>query len=158
MITIGIDPGKTGAVAIFDGGWTVVDCPTVTAKIGKSIKQIPDPGLMSEILRPYAGRARVALEKVHAMPGQGVSSMFSFGTNYGIWQGIVAAFEMPITLVTPQSWKKAMLAGMGKGKDEARIRALQLFPALKSSLGRKRDIGRADALLIGEYGRVSVIG
>jgi crossover junction endodeoxyribonuclease RuvC len=96
----------------------------------------------------------VFLEKVSAMKGQGVTSMFSFGTNYGTWLGIIAAFHFPYTLVTPQAWKKAMMEGMDKSNDDGdRQRALQLFPEMGVHLARKKDDGRADALLICEYGR-----
>ena len=57
-----------------------------------------------------------ALEKVGAMPGQGVVSMFTFGHAAGAVAGVLAALEVPVTLVTPQRWKKA--AGLiGTDKD-----------------------------------------
>jgi len=158
MIYVGIDPGQTGAVAIHMGAeWDVCDCPSFEMKVGKSTKTILDPGGMAHLLRYLADQkedeVHVFLEKVHAMKGQGVSSMFSFGSNFGCWQGIIAAFQFKVTLVTPQAWKKRMMAGMGKDKDASRLRALQLFPHLREHLTRKKDNGRADALLIGEYGR-----
>ena len=83
------------------------------------------------------------------MPGQGVSSMFGFGVSYGILQGVIASLGIPSVLVTPQRWKKA--AGlMGKPKDYARTLAQRLYPA--AELSRKKDIGRADAILIARYG------
>ena len=83
------------------------------------------------------------------MPGQGVASMFNFGMGYGIIQGVVSALGIPYELVTPQSWKKR--AGLiGKDKDNARTMAQQLYP--DAPLGRKKDIGRADALLIARFG------
>lgn len=155
MIIIGIDPGNTGAAAIYEGGqWVVHDCPTAKVKVGKSNKTVSDPGMMAEVLRPYiGGDVHVYLEKVSAMPGQGVTSMFTFGTNYGAWQGVVGAFGFVLNLVTPQAWKKELMEGMSKEKDAARLRASQLFPSMRSQLSRKKDIGRADALLIAEYGR-----
>ena len=78
--------------------------------------------------------------------------MFNFGKGFGLWLGILAGLGIPHTLVTPQAWKKEMMQGMGD-KDAARIRAQELFPHCVDSLSRKKDIGRADALLIAEYGR-----
>jgi hypothetical protein len=83
--------------------------------------------------------------------------MFGFGKGYGMWIGIVAALEIPYTLVTPQAWKKELMQGI-KDKDAGRLRAMQLFPAYNEWLVRKRDIGRADALLIAEYGRRQLKG
>lgn len=162
-IVIGIDPGKTGAVAICGARLPafiqsnktriVIDCPTVMAKVNNKSKEVQDPGLMAMILRPYVGEdVHVYLEKVSAMKGQGVTSMFSFGTNYGTWLGIIAAFRFPYTLVTPQAWKKVMMSGMDRSDDSDRQRALQLFPEMSGELSRKKDDGRADALLICEYG------
>src|SRR5690606_2041087 len=110
------------------------------AEIGTIIRYIND---MSRV-RPTA-----YVEKVGAMPGQGVSSMFNFGMGVGVLQGVLAACGIPYFLVTPQSWKKrASLSG--KDKDMARTMAQQLYPS--ASLGRKKDIGRADAMLIARYG------
>ena len=83
------------------------------------------------------------------MPGQGVSSMFNFGMGYGAIQGVLAGLCVPLHLVTPQKWKKHQ-GLIGKDKDCARTLAQQLYP--EASLARKKDIGRADAILIGDYG------
>jgi len=91
------------------------------------------------------------IEKVGAMKGQGVTSMFSFGKGFGIWIGILAAFRVPYTFVTPQAWKKMIMAGK-HDKDAYRIRAQELYPGYAAQLNRKKDNGRADALLIAHYG------
>lgn len=52
---------------------------------------------------------RACLEKVHAMPGQGVTSMFTFGENFGFWKGFLAAHKVPYVLTTPQVWMKEIL-------------------------------------------------
>jgi hypothetical protein len=46
------------------------------------------------------------LEKVHSMPRQGVRSTFAFGKNYGFVTGLLTAFRIPLTLMTPQEWQK----------------------------------------------------
>lgn len=170
-VHVGIDPGKSGAVAIYEQGkWRVFDCPLVetktvtrkskkTGKVTKNVKKEASPLLMAGIFREigngYAldGPIVVHIEKVSAMPGQGVTSMFSFGRNYGQWEGVVAALNYVVNHVTPQRWKKTMLADMPKGKEVSRMRALQLFPYLANDLKFKKHDGRAEALLIGEYGR-----
>jgi len=99
---IGIDPGKKGAVVILTDGITA-EYPTPLV-----CRKHHDPAGMAQLLR----RENIgelwrcaALEKVHAMPGQGVTSMFSFGTSWGIWQGILAAMKIPYILVGPVSGK-----------------------------------------------------
>lgn len=157
MIYIGIDPGKTGAVAVIGpaGLVQVWDCPTMQVRVNNKAKDVADPALMANLLRRVEGEnIHAFLEKVSAMPGQGVTSMFTFGTNFGMWQGILAALQIPYTLVTPQAWKKVVMDGMDKSsKDAGRVRAIQLWPKCAEQLSRKKDIGRADAMLIAEYGR-----
>lgn len=160
---LAIDPGKTGAVARYRSRqWEVYDCPTVTistrnarTKSGKSVKEYCDPAGMSHLLKSLiAGKeAVVFIEKVTAGKAQGATSMFNFGQGFGMWQGILAALELPYTWITPQAWKKVMLAGFGKEKDASLARAKQLFPYLVPQLTRKKDDGRAEAVLIGEFAR-----
>jgi crossover junction endodeoxyribonuclease RuvC len=90
--------------------------------------------------------AHVVVEKVGAMPGQGVSSMFNFGRSAGIIEGVVAALRMPSTYVTPAAWTKAV--GRAAGKDASRMRAMELFPTRADLFKRAKDDGRADAALI----------
>jgi len=105
---------------------------------------------MVALLTPYAGAGlQVLIEASQAMPGQGVRSMWTTGYGYGLWLGILAALQLPYTPVRPVVWKKAV--GLGKDKEQARLRAQQLFPA--ADLRRKRDHGRAEALLLAWYGR-----
>lgn len=150
---IGIDPGLSGAVAIIhdDGKVAIVDTPTTLIKKGKKSKHDYLPVQMADILGSREV-CHVFIESVHAMPGQGSVSMFRFGEGYGLWIGIIAALGLPHTKVTPQAWKKALMAGI-KDKDASRQRAQELFPQCVAELSRKKDIGRADALLIAEYGR-----
>jgi crossover junction endodeoxyribonuclease RuvC len=156
MIHIGIDPGLDGAVAIReDDEIKIFDTPTFTIKNGKKKKRLCDSQGMASILSPYVGKdVHVALEKVHSMPGQGVASMFSMGEGLGIWKGLIAMAGFQITLITPQSWKKKLMQGMGKEKDAARVRAIELFPNKYEELKLKKHHGRADALLISEYLRM----
>lgn len=144
---IGIDPGNTGAVAFLDGDKlvTVHDMPLMAN--GK--KQQVNAYELNRILGIFYGDPTdVVIEKVGAMPGQGVSSMFNFGMGFGVLQGVAAGRGFPIHLVTPQSWKKHFSL-IGKDKDNARTVAQQLYP--DAPLGRKKDVGRADAILIARF-------
>lgn len=154
MTIIGIDPGLTGAVAILcNGVLAIFDTPTECIKKGKSNKQEFLPAEMASIFSAVRGQECCCfIEKVGAMPGQGVSSMFGFGKGYGMWIGILAALRIPYTLVTPQAWKKALMQGLSD-KDASRGRAQQLFPEYSEFFKLKKHNGRADAALIAEHGR-----
>ena len=92
------------------------------------------------------------IEAVHSMPKQGVASSFSFGRGLGIWEGILSAYSIPYVKVSPQRWKKEMLADMPRdNKDSSRIAATRLFPNASDMLARKKDDGRAEALLMAAY-------
>lgn len=149
-VIIGIDPGASGAIAVINDGRfdEVRDMPTIEVKRGpRTINEVSPSGLAS-LIPMNASHAFV--EKVGAMPGQGVSSMFAFGNYYGMIQGILAAKGIPYTLVTPQKWQKDM--SVREGKDGARERARQLLPDSAEYLTRVKDHGRADAILIALWG------
>lgn len=152
MFAIGIDPGLSGAIAIFDiqrGSLEVVDTPTLEITVGKSKKRtIAEQELVSILAAAIPGRAFV--ERVAARPGQGVSSMFSFGLAYGQVRGVLACHQIPYTLVTPAEWRRALK--VPEGKDGSRQRAMELFPAYAGLFRRKCDDGRSDAALIAYWG------
>lgn len=156
MIAIGIDPGLSGAVAIIDtdGSGRSIGMPiAVYAKTG-FVKNALDLNGLKTLLKDNAYRnslginVRVFMERVNAMPGQGVASMFSLGMSYWGAAGVVAGLGLPLHLVTPMEWKAHFK--LTKDKDLARGLASRLFPEV--DLSRKKDHGRAEALLIARYG------
>lgn len=155
-VLVGVDPGISGAVAVLRGMEVeFYDTPTLTLKTGKSIKHAIDAQACADLLRKIDPDFLV-IEKVWAMPGaggaaMGVSSAFNFGMGFGIWLGIIVALQIPHEQVPPNTWKKALMEGMGKEKDASRQRAMQLFPKTAKDLTRVKDHGRADALLIAHY-------
>lgn len=152
MIIIGIDPGLSGAIAFYDTveqTVEVVDMPVLElVRNGKKKREVSAQALANQL----AGRKvhSAFLERVNAMAGQGVTSVFSFGRSTGIVEGVLAAYDIPTTLVTPQAWQKAV--SQRAGKDGSRERAMQLFPAQADLFQRKKDDGRSDAALIAYYG------
>jgi crossover junction endodeoxyribonuclease RuvC len=149
MMICGVDPGVSGALAFFDpmnGSLDVEDMPTLAVlRNGKSKSHVNAAALAALMERADV----VVVERVGAMPGQGVSSMFSFGRSLGIVEGVAAGLGKPIHYAAPVAWTKAMkVAG---GKDGARARACELFPSAASAFSRKKDAGRADAALIAMY-------
>ena len=103
----------------------------------------------------YGGeRAVCCLEHVGAMPGQGVTSMFSFGQNFGWIQGALQALSIPYELIRPQKWKKEFSITGDKNSSIAVCK--RLFPEvslLPSERSRKENDGMAEALLMAEYAR-----
>jgi crossover junction endodeoxyribonuclease RuvC len=155
LTTIGIDPGQTGAIACCHGSIItgVKDMPTWKRTHGKG-QEVDPYSLTSILMEMTAGKdcVHVYLEQVAAMPGQGVSSTFHFGESVGVILGVCGALQLPLLRITPQYWKKA--AGLvGKDKDAARGLAIQRHPEVSDMLTRKKDVGRADAILIAEFGR-----
>lgn len=153
VLVLGIDPGQTGAVAVYDGERieAVFDMPTMPRLHGKG-NQVDPYALTTVLIDLRAGRrASAIIEAVSAMPGQGVSSTFHFGESLGVVLGVLGALQVPVRMVTPARWKRA--AGiLGRDKDAARTLAIQHHPEVADQLTRKKDIGRADAVCIARFG------
>jgi crossover junction endodeoxyribonuclease RuvC len=165
MIFCGIDPGLSGAIAVLDSetkAISFVDTPVVEVRVGKKMKHQQDAYAISSLLRSLcSGKdVMVTIEKVNAMPGSdgeggrqsmGATSAFNFGVGFGMWLGILAALEIPHQQVHPRTWKSFMMPDMGKEKDGSRVKAMQLYPQSAKDLTRKKDHGRADALLMAAW-------
>lgn len=157
---IGIDPGMTGAVAIFSHAnlSTVFDIPSVRdtnkSKRKVDIDQLVD--LFGAHLWPIGGEFRVYMELSHAMPGQGVSGMFSYGRTNGLIEGVLTALgfagrQSPIVKVPPAVWKRRLsLLSNAHIKDAAMKKAKAMYPHAPLKLVKHHN--RAEAILIGHYG------
>ena len=148
---VGIDPGLSGAIAhMYDGVIITADMPIFEVIKAKKKQREVDAVQLSTIIANF-NPSMIVLEKVHAMPGQGVTSMFNFGRAFGAVEGVVGALRIPITHVTPQRWKSALRLSSDKG--ESRRLATQLFPASADQWTRVKDDGRAEAALLAWYGQ-----
>ncbi len=150
---IGVDPGLSGALVLIDHEKKfieVFDVPTMASTKKRNKVNCPEVAkIVERWRRKYEGSLTAYIEDVHAMPKQGTSSMFSFGRSFGNLEMALAYAMIPTVYVPATSWKKR--AGLrGKEKDTARALAQQLFPT--ADLARKKDIGRAEALLIAYFG------
>ena len=152
-VIIGIDPGITGAFAVLEAETLnlldVQDLPTLTKNKKQKFNGV---GLTNPLLQWKSGKHSVQmcyLENVHAMPKQGVSSMFSMGRNPGIIEGVITALVLPVTYVSPVVWKRRAKL-IRKEKDESRTRAIELYP--EAPHARKKDYNRAEAILIARFG------
>ena len=151
---IGCDPGALGAIAILEDDGKLVhvfDMPSVEVVVGGKAKRRVSPEMLAAELRLYANQGAVCyVEQVGAMPGQGVSSMFAFGQAFGIVLGVMAGLAIPTQTVTPSKWKKDLK--LNTGKDAARAKAAQIWPAHAGEFKRVKDDGKAESALIAVWG------
>lgn len=154
MIVAGVDPGATGAVAIFDTErrtLELIDMPTFVEQQSRGKKKTRvDAMALARIMTLVVGVIDVAcVEKVGAMTGQGTSSMFAFGRATGIVEGVLACVSDRLITLRPQQWQPlARVKGGADIKLHARNRAMVLFPNNAHQFKRVKDSGRADAALI----------
>ena len=135
MYYIGIDPGKTGAMAVLSitGGFLAIH------DFEESFDELKNLALNQPTM--------VYLEEVHSMPKQGVASTFAFGENFGWWKGILQAFGIPFKTIRPQDWQKGLVPKRGTLTDKPSLSvARQLYP--EAPLNLKKHHNRADAILI----------
>lgn len=156
---LGIDIGLDGAIVVFKSGnpVAVIEMPTMADSYGSkpNARQINCAALHDEIDHVRAlwnePIQSAWLERISAMPGQGVTSMFRLGASFGAVLGVLGALKIPVQLVRPQEWKKYY--GLLKApKDMSRTKAVQKFPTLAYRMRRRCDHNLADAVLIGNYG------
>lgn len=148
---IGIDPGCSGAAVALTADHSLIQALLMpTFKNGKSSRV--NGAALAAFLRQYnVYGAHAYLESVHAMPKQGVSSVFTFGHAAGVAEGILQGLGIAYTLVPPQAWKKR--AGLiGQDKDAARSRAIQLWPTWRDLDLKGKGQALADAALIAKFG------
>ena len=153
MIVLGIDPGLSGALASWNGE-TLITLEVPTFKAASRGKEVDWATLAFNVDLMFPEVDHAFIERVSSRPKEGVASAFKFGYVCGGLRGLIVARGVPLTLVTPLTWKRAMGLGTA-GKDAAVARATQLFPIEAGSFrGPKGGIkdGVAEAALIAYYG------
>lgn len=141
MLYIGADPGKSGAVAVLDGSGAIV-C------VVRNSGTLSDRwAALSAAIGTHAAAA--ALERVHAMPGQGVTSCFTFGAEYGVLHAWLIALGVEIAHVSPQVWQREMQCLTRGKKNVSKAAAQARWPA------HKVTHADADALLLAEWVRLT---
>ncbi len=140
---LSIDPGAvSGGFAVFD------EQRLVTAGHLPVVDGMISPQLFAGIFSQFPAIDEVVIERVGAMPGQGVSSTFKFGRGVGILEGVAAALGKRITYVAPTVWKRDV--GVSADKEASRRKAMDLWPEFASLIfAKKKDHGPAEAALIG---------
>jgi crossover junction endodeoxyribonuclease RuvC len=153
MMILGIDPGVTGAIAVFYQGLlsTVLDIP-YTQEGSKKVKKCVHVKKLVEMLALLDDESIVYLEQAQSMPGQGVSSTFHYGRTNGIIEGVLGALGfIQVKKVVPARWKRQLgLIGNTSQKHADLLKARRLYPDAELHLAKHHN--RADAILIGHYG------
>jgi Holliday junction resolvasome RuvABC endonuclease subunit len=142
MRVLGVDPGAvSGAYALIEqvNGRAV---PPIADDIPVVDRQV-NAAEWSRIVRDLDPDVAV-VEQVGSMPKQGVASTFKFGMGCGLIRGVLAGAGVPIISVTPAKWKKHF--SLDSDAEKSRALAVRRFPT--APLARKKDHGRAEALLM----------
>lgn len=138
---LGVDPGKTGAMAI-------VKYPKIEIYDWEGVV------VTAERIRAWNVKFDIAgafLEDVHAMPTDGNVSAFRFGRNRGAWEGILCALQIPLKTISPKQWRKGVfLPGDRRPLKKRSLDAVcRLFPDVAVKyFSRAMDHNRAEAALI----------
>ena len=154
MITIGVDPGLSGAVAVLQDGCFVAveDMPIVLKGRASTVKNEVSPEALLAILRekvPPVEDVAAVIERVSSRPGEGVASSFSLGDSFGVARAVMAVARVRVCYVTPAAWKKQFK--LTSDKELSRALALRLFPEAAYALRFKKHDGRAEALLLARW-------
>ena len=160
-VFIGIDPGKDGALAVLGYRDAPVLVPFGEAEYANQLRRLVPLAYTASTVETAQAVWRFdpadpfcVVEHVNAMPGQGVTSCFSFGQNFGFILGLLTAFRVPYELVRPQKWKKEF--SCTSDKNTSVEVAQRMFPGVdlrRTPLCKKPHDGIAEALLMAEYAR-----
>jgi crossover junction endodeoxyribonuclease RuvC len=149
-LVLAIDPGLSGAVCrLGQGKLEILRDFKIKTDIARAIKTLS------------AGVSHAIIEFVHAMPGQGVCSMFSFGRSAGVADGALslALPEVQPEEVSPQKWQGFFRAQFGilKGTEfDSRAIASKIFPSFAPYFKRVKDHNSGDAVLMAVWKAVQL--
>ncbi len=155
-LIVGIDPGLRGGLAALAPDGAVAGVwPMPVAGGEVHAAGVADLLRSLRCLDNLQDIGLVCLEKVGAMPKQGVASTFRFGTGWGMVRGVCAALGLPTQLVQPVTWKKRVLLGYPHDKTGAIRFCADRWPGADLVLPgcRVPHDGMAEALCLAAYGR-----
>jgi hypothetical protein len=157
-IDIGVDPGKTGALAAIDHHTgdliDIADMPVIG-------KHVSAAGVSAWLIDMAShGTLVVVLEDVHSMPRDGSAGAFSFGRSKGVVEGGVAFAGWPLHYVAPAKWMRAVGIPTGltlkERKDATRRLATNTWPNEQAWFAGTKHDGRAAAALLAGWCRANV--
>ena len=147
---IGIDPGASGALCFTNSEEKQIyshKCHELIS--GRRLT-------VSMAVNAFKSNKIIAyIEKVHAMPHDGRSSLFKFGVNYGVWLGILNSIKgvNKIIEVSPQKWMKFWENKIGEKLPKVKKDRKNKLKEMASVFTEKpATLWNADAVLITMYG------
>lgn len=164
MIIIGVDPGQKGAVCLMHierKQPVFVDIPNKPDRKGHSGIALDADKLRKELIYWLDGYANddctdevIAYYEEQHVFGQSLNSkgIKTFFADYGATLAVLEVIGVPYVLVKPTTWQSGV--GKPKGKEGSIWLAQKLYPKaeLVKPKARTPSDGRADALLIADYG------
>lgn len=142
---IGIDPGLTGGMVSLDSTACIAGSVSFDGK---------NPLVVAKDFILNFDKTIIFIEDVHAMPGNGVVSMFNFGRGFGSLVGLIYGMGRTASLVSPQTWQKE-LPKVVDAYAPPKQRVLEAITALglsdKLTVKRKPHQGLCDAYFIARY-------
>ncbi|XP_041996840.1 Holliday junction resolvase MOC1, chloroplastic-like isoform X1 [Salvia splendens] len=155
---VGVDPDLSGALAVLkpDNSAQVYDSPHLKVLVGNRVRKRLDLKSIIQLLQKVDAPigTTVYIEQSIPYPQDGKQGWWSGGFGYGLWLGVLVASGYSVVPVPASLWKNGFkLTGSRSSKDESRELATTLFPSMSPLLKRKKDHGRAEALLIAAHGK-----
>lgn len=150
MIYTGVDPGKQGAIASITRDGEVL-------RITRFSDAETEGRIALLVCDHFAALPEdthsAVIERVGAMPRQGLSSTFTFGRVYGeAWAGLILSLDGRVRLqaVTPSAWQRDL--GLPKRADSENHKRT-LRELAENRFGRKFTLAEADAIWLAEWAR-----
>jgi hypothetical protein len=157
MLTIGCDPGLTGALAFLDHNGSIIieDLPTClipNAGPKARVKRKIDAKALRDLLRhrvPAGETALFILEDMQLLGGSSVQTMGALAHTRGILEAVALLCNLDMAYVTPQRWKR--FYGLGSDKAICLAAARELYPDAPLRLAKHHN--RGEAALIAHWGQ-----
>ena len=165
----GIDVGVGGAIAITNecnDVWYLHKMPIMQTDVGNELDYVALYNVLNGVDHIY-------MERIQAIPISSKKSLFKFGGQYYAIRCMILLLKKSVEFIAPQTWKKVMMKDMSRKKKVKRkgkvvevkdksasvVKVKQLYPTFKAICDLKSsDDGKADAILIAEYGRRLLYG
>ena len=157
---IGVDPGQSGAIAVFDpdGNLDVWDLKDFLIPTG-GFRSL-DPNRLTAVMRPavgYENHAICFIEESLLVHGNGIKTTRPIFDSRGVLRAVFGLLNADCRFVPPTTWKRYY--GLLRTEKSASVDlAIKLLPNYadffrKEKGGRLIDLdGRAEAALIALYG------
>lgn len=142
MKIMGIDPGKTGAIAIIEDG-RIIHVDQFNCKTTLFRKTEYEQIMNALSFKPDS----IIIEDLMVLSRQ--KGMQTSATNHGFIQCVLVGNDYQFDIVKPNEWKRTL--GLSSDKQESFDMANKLFPDASPYLTLKKHHDRAEAILLAYY-------